>query len=278
MNNRTISIFEDSSYDHAVFNFNLDKSSLVPFADDYCCFFVQSENKRNKVCAMADCGTMSDPKFLNSWKYSFSLFKNKCFNKLTAEVLPSAQAEANKAAEPSNTLASMNIEEDEIEEREKLIESNLDDDVEATLSSKVAKTQKSALRAITRELNLEERLKREEMMKAKEETKVLIKKMNFETAKKEKLEDAIEEKEQQDVKLKEKRSLEHAGDGIIRDTEEVIAKKRNALKKKIMEIRKTTERRKRLIENKINLIRGKMAATVVLANKVGNTETCKAKR
>jgi hypothetical protein len=102
--------------------------------------------------------------------------------------------------------------------------------------------------------------------------------MNYETAKKEKLEDAIEEKEQQDIKLKEKRQLEQAGDGIIRDTEEVINKKRNALKKKIMEIRKTTERRKRLIENKINLIRGKMAAAVVVANKVGNTETCKAKR
>ena len=47
-----------------------------------------------------------------------------------------------------------------------------------------------------------------------------------------------------------------------------------ALKKKILEIRKMTERRKRLIENKINLIRGKMTEKIVEANKTGSPETC----
>jgi len=275
MNNRTISVFEDSSYENAVFSFNLDKSNLIPFADDYCCFFVQSENKRNKICALSDCGTKSEPKFLDSWKYSFSLFKNKCFNKFATDVLPVPKEDQPKPAENSPTMAAMNIEEDEVDEREKIIEQNLNEDTQLSLENKVSKVQQSALKAITRELNLEERLKREEMMKAKEETKVLMKKMNFEKAKKEKLEDAIEEKENQDVKLKQQRQIVNEGDNIVRETESMINKKRNALKRKIMEIRKTTERRKRLIENKINLIRGKMTQEIVLANKIGNIDTCK---
>jgi len=89
-------------------------------------------------------------------------------------------------------MAAMNIEEDEVDEREKLIENKLNEEMELSLENKVQKVQQASLRAITRELNLEERLRREEMMKAKEETKVLMKKMKVETEKKEKIEQAIE--------------------------------------------------------------------------------------
>ena len=47
------------------------------------------------------------------------------------------------------------------------------------------------------------------------------------------------------------------------------------LKKKILEIRKMTQRRKRLIENKISLIRGKMAQEIVTASKSGDINVCK---
>lgn len=276
MNTQTISLFEDSSYDNAVFSFNLNRSILNPDANDECCFFMRSQNKSTKICALADCGTKADPKFLNNWKYSFSLFKNKCYRKPKSEVVnENIQEEKEKQPEISSTLSSMNIEESEVNEREKIIESKLSSDNSASLQSKFMKTEQTALKAITREFNLEERLKREEMMKAKEETKTLIKKMNFEKEKKEKLEEAIEEKETQGNKYKEERQEKKATNNIITETEKMINKKRVALKKKIMEIRKMTERRKRLIENKINLIRGKMTQEIVQASKVGKTETCK---
>lgn len=276
MNNRTVSLFEDSSYENAVFAFNLADSELVPVKEEYCCFFLQSQNKRYKVCALADCGTEGDPKFLKGWQYSFSLFQKKCYNRIKAEKFSEEELEKEKSAlEPSSTLASMNIEESEVGEREKIIEGRLNQDSDLFLDKKITKNQQSALKALTRELNLEERLKREEMMKAKEETKVLIKKMNFEKEKKEKLDEAIEERESQDIKLREQRDTEHQADNIIYQTEEEINKKRLALKKKIMEIRKMTERRNRLIENKINLIRGKMTEEIVQASKIGQTKTCK---
>jgi len=45
-----------------------------------------------------------------------------------------------------------------------------------------------------------------------------------------------------------------------------------------MEIRKTTERRKRLIENKINLLRGKMTKEIAQASKKGSIDNCKTNR
>jgi len=273
INNRTISLFEDNNYDNAVFSYNLQDSTLNPFKDDHCCFFIQSLNKRQKICALSDCGSKAEPKFLNSWKYSFSLFQKKCYRKIeTKRVAEKSLDDVQKESSPE--MASMNIDEAEVEEREKLINNKLNEQADVFLDKKLEKNQQTALKALTRELNLEERLKREEMMKAKEETNTLIKKMNFENKKKEKLEEALEEKEDQEVKLKSQRETEKQAGSILSETEQEINKKRLGLKKKILEIRKMTQRRKRLIESKINLIRGKMAQEVVQANKQGSQETC----
>ena len=273
INNRTIALFEDNNYDNAAFSFNLKETELKLNKFDHCCFYIQSLNKRQQICALANCGSKADPKFLNSWKYSFSLFKNKCFREMNSLHVSHNEPEKNEEVQGS-TLASMNIDSSEVDEREKLINSKLNEETELFLDKKLEKNQQTALKALTRELNLEERLKREEMMKAKEETKVVLSKMNFEIKKKEKLEEALEEKEEQDVQLKSQRETTRQASSILTETEEEINKKRNQLKKKILEIRKMTERRKRLIESKISLIRGKMTEEIVQANKAGSIETC----
>jgi len=96
--------------------------------------------------------------------------------------------------------------------------------------------------------------------------------------KKEKLEEAIDDKENEDTKLKQQRQTSKVANAIVTETEGMINKKRLALKRKIMEIRKTTERRKRLIESKINLIRGKMTQEIAQASKIGNSDHCKSQK
>lgn len=274
LNTKTIALYDGSTSEN-LFNFDLDNTELVLIPDEFKCMRFQNINKEFIICGLENTGTKEDPKFLNSWKYSFSLFKTRCYKKMESEkVAEDTIDDKKKQPEASATLASMNIENEEVPEREKIINDKLNQQTEIALEDKVLKTQQTALKAITRELNLEERLKREEMMKAKEETKVLIKKMNYETEKKDKLEEAIEERETQETKFKEQRQTNNAATQIITETEETINKKRMALKKKILEIRKMTERRKRLIENKINLIRGKMTEKIVEANKTGSPETC----
>lgn len=273
INNRTIGLFEDNEYDNAVISFNLMETQLNPHKADHCCFYLRSYQRSQMICAMSDCGTKADPKFLNSWKYTFSLFRQKCFRKPDSKALKEKEKGPEKE-ESLGGLTSMNIDEAEVEEREKVINNKLEEQAEAFVDKKLEKNQQTALKAITRELNLEERLKREEMMKAKDETNILVKKLNFETKKKEKLEEAIEEKEDQEVKVKAQRQVEKQADTILTETEEEINKKRLKLKKKILEIRKMTERRKRLIESKINLVRGKMAQDIVQANKQGSKDTC----
>jgi len=175
-------------------------------------------------------------------------------------------------------MPSMDIDEDEVEDRSKMIEDKINEQMTTNLENKVNKVQQTALKAITRELNLEDRLKREEMMKAKAETKVLLTKFHFEKAKKEKLEEAIDDKENEDTQLKQQRQTTKLANNIVSETDKMINKKRLALKKKIMEIRKTTERRKRLIENKINLLRGKMTKEIAQASKKGSIDNCKTNR
>lgn len=274
LNQKTIALYDGSTNEN-LFNFDLDKTELTLIPDEFKCMRFLHINKEFVICGLENTGTKEDPKFLNSWKRSFSLFKTRCYKKKDSEkVAEDTIDEKNKQPEASATLAAMNIESEEAPEREKIINDKLNQQNEVALEDKVLKTQQTALKAITRELNLEERLKREEMMKAKEETKVLIKKMNYESEKKDKLEEAIEERENQENKFLEERKTNNAATQIITETEETINKKRMALKKKILEIRKMTERRKRLIENKINLIRGKMTEKIVEANKTGNTDTC----
>jgi len=275
INNRTISVYEDSSYDNAVFSHNLKETEMKKYKLDHCCFFIQSGRQSTKICALADCGSKGDPKFLNSWKYSFQIFKNKCFTKTESEILSDQNQEDLRPKEPSALMASMNIENTEVEEREKMIEEKVDENVTTNLDKELVKNQQTALKAITREFNLEERLKREEIQKAKEETKVLVKKMKFEEVKQEKLEEALDEREAQDIKLRENKIGEKEAVKVLYTAEDTINKKRLALKKKILEIRKMTQRRKRLIENKISLIRGKMAQEIVTASKSGDINVCK---
>lgn len=280
MNNRTISVFKDSSYDHAVFNFNLDKTKLVPHKDEFCCFFLQSHNKRFKICGLAsECGSLSKPEFVNSWKQSFSLFKNKCYNKFSSRNKDLAELDLKPKSKDninqSGVLGKMNIESADAEEKEKFLENKLKKTDESNLESKIVEKQKTALKAITREMDLEERLKREEMMRAKEETSKLLAQMRKEEEKKRKLQEALDERENEDESVRKARTVNKSLDHITDETQKTILSKRTALKDKITKIRQKAERRKRLIQQKIELIRGKMAKSLLDASKEGNLNKCK---
>jgi len=118
----------------------------------------------------------------------FSKFSSKCFNNFTAEALPDPNGNSTvpvaNAPEVSSTLATMNISEDELSAREDVINNKMNEDSTMSIENKLAQTQNTALKALSREMNIEEKLKREEMMKAKAETKVLVVKMNKEKKKK----------------------------------------------------------------------------------------------
>lgn len=278
MNTDTISLFKDSTYDNGLFNFNLQRSHIKLHKDEFCCFFVESENRKFKVCGLGgECGSAENPIFVKSWARSFSLFKKKCYKeKKTINASRIDDLKNPKSNDwGSNVLGHMNIESADAEEREKKIEQKIEKGTDESLESKVLSTQQSSLKAITREIDLEERLKREEMMKAKDETNKLIVEMRKEQEKKQKLEEAIEDRETNEAKVVQRRKVTKSISKMVKETESKILSKRQDLKDKIMRIREKANRRKRLIQQKINMIRGKMAKDLIDANKKGSHETCK---
>lgn len=279
MNEKSVSVFESSDYKTSAFSFNLISTQIESIKEEYCCLFLRSQNKKFKVCSLSDCGTIADPKFVNGWKYSLSLFKTKCFKTTNSDLVAvdgktDSQKDSQDQVSSESAIATMNIEDDEIEEREKLIKQKLDSEKAASLETRIESSQQVALKAINREINLEEKLKREEMLKAREETRELMTKMNHEKIKKEKLEEAIESKENDNVVVKSEHQAVQSISNINNETQKLIEERRIALKKKITQIRKTSERKKKMIENKIKIIRGKMAQELVVASKVGNQEIC----
>lgn len=278
MNNRTISLFTDENYEDAVFNFDLSKTDFFPIENELCCFKLKSENKSFRLCSFtSDCGNAQNPKFINDWKYSFYLFKNKCYSKFDYEHVEHSLAPLPDAPgdEMMSDSESLNIAEEVVNEREKLLRKKLDDLVEKKLEKKVEESQKLALKAIKRELNIEEMIKKEEIMKAKQESLELVEVMKHEQAKREKLEQAFRERENEEVRMRQIKEVKKQIMNIQIEANKEVQSKRENLKTKIMEIRNKAERRKRLINQQISMIRGQIAKDLITANKEGNISTCK---
>jgi len=184
---------------------------------------------------------------------------------------------AGDGSSESDVLNDMSMDEDEVQDRQKMLEDKLAQSSSNNFAVKITNTQKTALKAITKELNIESRIKKEEMLKAKEEAKLLAEeiKKKKESKKQEKLEEALEGKETQGTQLMEKRNVNNSINSVTQEANVVINNHREELKAKIMAIRQRAERRKKMIRQKINVIRNKIASDIMSASKSGNFDTCK---
>lgn len=285
MNTRTISVFTNEDYKNALFSFDLKKTDFYPDAHNHCCFKLKSEDKSFKICAFdQDCGDKSNKKFYEDWLYSFSMFKNKCYSKFKSEdaknsigLLPDdgEPGKNSKSDEEMEKEVEMTIAEEAVDQRESMIKKKMDENMEAGLEKKVDQSQKVALRAIKKELTIEEMIKKEELLKAKEEAVEMVKLMKHEEQKKEKLEQALRDRDLEGQKIREVKEVENKISGIQTKAKSDVEIKRDELRKKIIEIRKKAARRKRMIEHQINVIRGEMAKDLMSANKQGDMKLCK---
>ena len=162
-----------------------------------------------------------------------------------------------------------------VEGRKKVIEKKVEENNADEMDKKVDTTQKIALTAIRREINLEDMIKNEEISKGKEETAGLYRQMTQEKKKKALLEQALSTREDNYSKVRVAKDTQKKIDAIKADTEFDIKFKRNTLKKKIEDIRKKFKRKNRQLQQQINLIRAETANEIMDANRKGDEETCK---
>lgn len=165
-----------------------------------------------------------------------------------------------------------------MDQRTKMLTNKLQKTEEKKLESKIGKTQKTVMRAMKKELQLEELIKKEQTAKLKKTTKALMKKFRHEKKKKECLERILKQREDEDEKTRESMEIESEIKKLKAQAIRQVRKKRMDLKSKLQEIKRKVLRKNRMIEQRIQKIRGTMTSELIQANKLGDWKICKAAR
>jgi len=272
MTNRTLSMYEDDSFKHSIFTFNLQDTTFASYEKDSCCFFALSMDKKFRICGFGDvCGTKADPKFVKEWSRDFNLFQQKCYVDLPKK----DWKEDLKRAEEDEDHGKIEVEQEKSLAREFLIKRNLKEKEDVEIQKKIVTTQEVALRAIRKELKLERLIKTEEKLKEKERLKNLLNLKAKEEKKQECLERALKAREEESMKGRDSVMAEKEIAKIKEDAKKEVEQERAALRVKLNEYKKKSGRRQMQIEYDINLIRSKMASNLLLANKNGDMLICK---
>lgn len=278
MNTNTLILYPNADYKNPEYTFKLKKTSMYKSKSDNCCVVLKSEASKFEFCALGeDCGSAKNPVFFRQWYNAFRLFQGKCYNKLREETTTGL----NVTETESRTLGAnirMDMDFNEAKAKEQVLNSKIAERTQSLRNERVLDSQSLEMKALDREVEIEEKIKKEEYLKAKERTKLLLDQMNKEKAKKDKLEKAIEERENEEIKIRDSNRLSQTVNEIKKDTKSEVLSKREKLKKKIKEIRLRANRRQAMIEQQINLIRGKMTTTLIEANKSGDKAKCKTAR
>ncbi len=172
MNNRTITIFSGEDYDSHIDTFILKKSRLFRDTKSGECFIIKEEisDKQANLCGFGD-----GKKSVEEWNYDFNLFKYQCNFKKPEYVMDEFQK---KLEEKIRDVKKELLDEvqDKVKRKVELTE-------EIKLENKVKKTNKVALQAIQKELNLEELIKQEEADRERREEQMMLKKIEEEKKK-----------------------------------------------------------------------------------------------
>lgn len=273
MNSKSITLFSDLDTNKSVFTFDLKSTKFTRVLNQECCFFLKNENKEHKICGMSKCKT-----FVKSWSRSFDIFLSKTYNVLDVQIEdPSKQTEMNPttSSNDNNLAMTMQMDETSAKATQQAISDKLKQKFSVQSNNEIDQTQKDALKVINREIDVEELIRREEMIRTQERIKSKMEEYKHEEKKKEKLEEALDQQSASQETLvneiKKKQSILE----IKKEAEKDVEERRNLLKKKLQKIRTLADRRTRLIQNKINIVRNKMTKDIVEATKNGDQKICK---
>jgi len=271
MNTHSISVFTDDNYKNSVFSFDLKKTEITPKKKEKCCFDLQNGREEFTICGGfgQPCGPSSNPKFVNGWVKDFNLFKIGCYENLKIKNWKQEQTKkAMKDAMDAAGLGGLN-------DRANLIKKNIKKKQADEWSKKLQNTQSAAMKAMKREFDIEKMLQQELQLKAELEAKKLLALKKREEKKKECLEKALKDRDSQNKRLMDNKHKQSELNAIKENAKKEVQNQRNKLREKLNNIRKKFKRRKRLIEQDINVIRAQMAKNLMNAHKKGDMMVCK---
>ena len=286
MNTKTIAVYRDSKFSNALFTFNLADTQFSISKSRYCCFYLTNANRQFLLCGFNNnCGSMNKPIWVNNWAKDFDYFKKKCNKNLDesdVNVQPNpvlsniGNPGTNKLRIPltEKKIPGFDLGQSMVQARKTVIESQMQESITTENDKKVEATQKVALTALRREINLEDLIKNEEVRKGEEEIQVLATQVEQEKKKKNILVQALQMRESNFAQVRSSKETQKQIEQIKQEAKVDIKFKRAVLKKKIEEIRHKFKRKGRLLKQQIQLIRSEVAEEIMNANKKGNQKIC----
>jgi len=270
MNNYTISIFRDDTYEDLAYTFDLDHTSFtikrVP-----CCFSIQDGHKKIGICSYdSECDKQSN-NWVLGWQKDFKLFKVECKTGLKTEYITSADEEQledkmnndlEAAVEDNAATQAIEVKKSELAKKARIY------------AKKTKETQEAGFKVLSKEIELEDMVQGEESEKEEIEQKKMEQKIVLEKQKAACLEKSFEEKQLDDEFIEtEKASLADSNE-IKMQTAKKIEEGRWKLRKKIALMKAKAKAKSTQLAQELNLVRSKMSKDILLANRNGDYKKC----
>ncbi len=171
MNNRTLTIFSGEDYDTHIMTLILKKTTFQYDSKNDGCFFLRDVQEiKAHLCPFSE-----PKKSVHEWDYDFNLFKYQCNYQKPEYVMDEFQKRlGDRINEVKKSL---------LDETQQQMKRKAEETEEIKLKSTIKKTNKVALQAIQKELNLEELIKQEEIEREKREEQMMLKKIEEEKRK-----------------------------------------------------------------------------------------------
>jgi len=274
MNNITVTIFKDDEYQDVYHSFELEKTAFIKLSNHFCCFNLKDSVKSSILCGYEKfCGSSSaDNKWVNEWSEHFQLFKVGCkVGKMETLLSPDDEKELADNLRKKLGQAKMDIN----GKKEKMIKQQMLMNTNNNYKLKVIKTQNLGLKAIQKELQMENLIKNEEKQKEEEEIASIMKKIQEEKDKAACLRNTIRERDLDAEIINDRRAAENEVKEIQTEVVKQVQLKREKMKKLIEMMRAKARLRKSALEAELNSLKNKMAEEMLKAGRNGDIGKCK---
>jgi len=275
MNNSTLTIYKDDEYTNIHHSFDLEKTSFMILKGTFCCFNIKDAIMSSNLCGYEKfCGKPKDNKWANDWSDDFKIFKTGCkVGKMDSLLSPDDEKELAEALRKKlgQSSASSNANKEE-EIKQQMLQSNAKS---SPYVAKVEKTQNAGLKAIQKEMQLEDLIRNEEKEKEEEEIASIVQRIKEEKEKAECLTTNIKARDLDASIIADKRSAESEIKELKVEAVKEIKAKRAKIKKIISMMRAKAKIRKSKYQQELQSLRNKMAMQQMKANKVGDIKWCR---
>lgn len=265
LNNETFSVFAGDSFTSQVVTFNIAETDFGRSSANPKCFILGDEKKTGEFCPFGS----GEGDMVEEWDYDYNQFKIQCKSPRD-KVEAKFQTELKQSLDEKLETAKQQV----LLDKEIEIKKKTEERDEQELKVKLKQTNKLALEAIAKEMDIESMIREEEYEREEQKQEEITKKIEEEEKKNEALFKRIREKQlenQFNMRTEEtKKEIEETKE----DAAKQITISRAQLRKKL----KTLQKQSKITENKLTqnleVVRKSMGKQLKNVYKIGDETKC----